>query len=173
MEYLNLILRWLHILSAIVLVGGIFYLRFAVVPTLETLPADQRETIGASLRRGWAKWLYVAMALLLVTGITNMILIPKQFPSLKGTPYGMLIGIKFMLALPIFFIVSMINGRSENAAKWRQKSRLWLNIAIVLSVIIVGIAGYVRLNLPHEAKAESSDQANTAAADFRPPAQAF
>lgn len=172
MEYLNLALRWLHILSAMIMVGGIFYLRFAVVPTLEALPPNERETIGASLRRGWAKWVMIAIAVLLVTGIANMILIPAQNSFPEDAKYGMWVGIKLMLALPIFFIVSMINGRSANAAKWREKSRLWLNIAIVLSVIIVCIAGYVRF-IKRDPKVKSGDQVNTAAVEFSRSAQAF
>ena len=169
MEYLNLILRWLHVLSAITLVGGVLYVRFSVVPTLESLDESQRETVGAALRKNWAKFLMISIALLLVTGITNMVLTPKTIePDLKSN-YSMMAGIKFMLALPVFYIVSLINGRSDNAAKFRQKSRLWLNIAVALCVVIVMLAGYLRF-MPRAANASESSE--TAAAKFLSPAQA-
>jgi len=169
MEYLNLVLRWLHILSAITLVGGVLYVRFAVVPMLESLAEEQRESVGAALRRNWAMFLMISIFLLLATGITNMVLIPLQydFPD-EGPSYGMLVGIKFLLALPVFYIVSLLNGRSDNAAKFRQKSRLWLNIAVALCVAIVCLGGYLRY-LPRTEKSDDSSEA--AAARFHSPAQ--
>ncbi|MCA9267641.1 MAG: hypothetical protein KDA41_04190, partial [Planctomycetales bacterium] len=53
MDMLNLALRYLHIVGAMVLVGGVFYLRFAVTPMLAELDEPQREAVAASLRRKW------------------------------------------------------------------------------------------------------------------------
>jgi uncharacterized membrane protein len=170
MEYLNLVLRWLHVLSAITLMGGVLYTRFSVVPMLESMGEDQRETVGAALRKNWAKYLMISLALLLVTGITNMALIPMYNEFDEGGPsYGMLAGIKFMLALPVFYIVSLLNGRSDNAAKFRQKSRLWLNIALALCVAIVMLGGFLRF-IPRQPKSDESIE--PAAARFISPVQA-
>ena len=170
METLNLVLRWLHVLSAITLMGGVLYVRFAVIPTLDALDEKLRETVGAPLRKNWAKFLHLSLALLLVTGIANMVLIPmnNEFPE-DAPSYGMLAGIKFMLALPVFFIVSVLNGRSQNAARFREKSRLWLNIAVALCVAIVLLGGYLRF-IPRTPKAEVP--ADIQAARFISPAQA-
>ncbi len=170
MDFLNLGLRWLHVLSAITMVGGIFYVRFAVVPMLESLPEDQRESVGAALRRGWMKFVMISILLLLATGLTNMMLVPMHNDLPEGSNYGMLVGIKFLLALPVFYIVSLINGRSANAEKFRQKSRLWLNVAVVLCVAIVLLAGYLRF-IPRTPK--SADSPGTAAAEFHWPADAY
>ena len=168
MEYLNLVLRWIHVLSAITLVGGVLYTRFAVLPVLESLGEDQRETVGAAMRKNWAKFLMISVALLLVTGIANMVLIPMYNDIDKSGPsYGMLVGIKFMLALPVFYLVSVLNGRSNNAANFRKKSRLWLNIAVVLCVAIVMLAGFLRF-IPRTPKSNESNEA--AAARFHSPA---
>lgn len=169
MDLLNYALRWLHILSAIVMVGGVFYLRFAVLPAATSLPDDQSERLRGALRRSWAKWVMISIALLLATGLANMFLIPMQNEFPEGANYGMLVGIKFMLALPVFFIVSTLNGRSKNAERFRQKTRLWLNVALVLSVIIVCLGGYLRF-VPRTPQADSAS--SEAAASFRPPAKA-
>ena len=166
--YINLALRWIHILSAITLVGGVLYTRFAVLPLLESLDEQQRETIGAAMRKNWAKFLMISVLLLLVTGIANMILVPMYNVVPKPT-YGMLAGIKFMLALPVFFIVSVLNGRSSMAEKVRANHRLSLNIAVALCVVVVLLAGYLRF-LPRTPK--SNDSSEPAAANFHSPAQA-
>jgi uncharacterized membrane protein len=156
---LTLALRWLHLLSSIILVGGLFHLRFAVLPAVETLPREHQETFHAALRRSWTIFVMAAIGLLLVTGLVNMVLVPKlnDFQTPEGkSAYNMLVGIKFVLALPVFFIVSTLNGRSANAERFRQKSRMWLNIAIVLSLAIVLIGGYVRFIPRTPKKAENA-----------------
>ncbi|MCA9267075.1 MAG: hypothetical protein KDA41_01325, partial [Planctomycetales bacterium] len=92
----------------------------------------------------WIMFVMLSIALLLATGITNMVLIPKQNDFAEGPSYSMLAGIKFLLAMPVFFIVSTLLGRSANAEKFRQKSALWLNVALVLCLAIVLLGGYLR-----------------------------
>ena len=96
----------------------------------------------------------ISIGLLLATGLTNMFLIPARNVIDEGANYGMLVGIKFLLAMPIFFIVSTLNGRSQNAARFREKSRLWLNIAVILCVLLVCLAGYIRF-IDRQPKAEN------------------
>ena len=168
MDYLNLALRWLHVLSAITLVGGVLYTRFAVLPLLESLDEERRESVGAAMRRNWAKYMMIALTILLVTGITNMILIPKTIDPAVKSNYSMLVGIKFMLAMPVFFIVSVLNGRSNMAEKLRAKHKLWLNIAVALCVAVVLLAGYLRF-IPRASN--SDDSPEPSAAQFLSPAQ--
>jgi uncharacterized membrane protein len=146
MDYLFLAMRWLHITSAIILVGGVFYYRFAVLPALEPLAEAERSALGLAMRRNWVMLVRLAMLVLIVTGLANMILVPKNFDFAEEgrKAYNILLGVKFLLALPIFFIVDMLNGRSAAAERFRQKSRLWLNIAVFLAVVVIVIGGYVR-----------------------------
>ena len=165
MDILSLVLRWLHVLSAVTMVGGVFYMRLAVLPATETLPEEQRGPFGGAMRRAWAKWVMISVALLLVTGLVNMIMTPKynDFDTEQGKKlYSMLVGIKFVLALPVFFLISTLNGRSANADRFREKQGLWLNLAAALCILIICIAGFVRF-IPRSAKP---------AAELRQPAQA-
>ncbi len=147
MDYLFLGMRWLHLTSSIILVGGVFHMRFAVLPAMETLPDPHREAAHVALRRNYAMLVRLSMLLLIVTGLVNMILVPKfnTFAIEGGRgEYSMLVGIKFLLALPIFFIVDMLNGRSATAEKFRLKARVWLNIALFLSIVVIVIGGFAR-----------------------------
>jgi uncharacterized membrane protein len=73
MYWIMLVSRILHILGAIILVGGLFYIRFVLSPVDTppgTGPVDQ---LFGGRRATWAKWVGIATALLLITGFWNYI----------------------------------------------------------------------------------------------------
>ena len=76
MYWLMLLSRILHILAAIILVGGIFYLRSIVTPSIATPNANVDEQFGGR-RAAWAMWVGIATLLLLVTGLWNYMQIIK------------------------------------------------------------------------------------------------
>ena len=53
-EWLNLVLRWGHILSAIFLMGGTFFMRVALLPAMAELPEKEREEMADRVRGPWA-----------------------------------------------------------------------------------------------------------------------
>src|SRR5262249_9593910 len=99
-----LILRYSHILSAITLMGGTMFAYFAASPGLAELPEAGRMKAHAAIRQRWNKFVMLTTLLLLVSGLATMVLVPKHYDlgEMKGA-YHMWTGIKFMLALPIFF----------------------------------------------------------------------
>ena len=56
-----------------------------------------------------------------------------------------LLGLKLFLAIAIFYIASLLAGRSEGAKKFQQAQRKWLHISIRLAILLVCIAGAMRL----------------------------
>src|SRR3954470_2708025 len=110
---LFLILRYMHVLGAIALMGGTIFMRFALRPVVVQLPAETKATLHEEVRRRWARFVMLATALILISGVTNLILAGRfDFPRILGMDkgYQMLVGIKFILALPIFFIAAILNG---------------------------------------------------------------
>ena len=144
MDILNLAMRWLHIIPAIALVGGTLFMRFAVVPAYDQLDDEQRDKIQESVRRGWSRLLMPSILFLLISGFVNTanISIAYDFP---GGYYMPLLGLKLFLAIAIFYIASLLAGRSEGAKKFQQDQRKWLNINILLAILLVCIAGAMRL----------------------------
>lgn len=156
MDYVGLVLRWLHILSAITLMGGTIFMRFGLHPALAAIPGETQAALKAAVRSQWAKWVMASSGFLLISGLVNTVITIKTF-TYPGTSYHMLIGVKMLLALVIFFIASTLVGRSKNAEKFRESAVMWLNVNLVLAVIVVMIGGYLRL-APRVLKAETPEK---------------
>ena len=142
--------RWLHILSAIVMAGGAIFMRFALLPVLEAQEAGARSELHQAIVGRWRVFIHSGIAISLFTGLYNFYV---RFHEVKPMPYHALFGLKFLLAMVVFFIASALVGRSKGLAPMRQKPRLWLNINVALAVIIVMIGGgmrYAPLRVPVE-----------------------
>ena len=139
----DLLLRWIHILSAIILVGGTFYQRFALLPALASIQSSPKDEVAEACRGPWAKWVMATSGLLLLSGLVNAVGIIKQY-ELRGVYHG-LVAVKLVVALAIFWISAMLAGRSSSAQKFREKITLWLTVNVVLSVSIVCLGGYMRM----------------------------
>jgi uncharacterized membrane protein len=143
-----LLLRYLHILGAITLMGGTIFAYFAAVPGLAELPEGERTKAHAAIRGRWNKFVMLATLLLLVSGVANMLIYQTQFN--KGhegdmnTSYAMWAGIKFVLALPIFFFAALLTGRSSLARKIQANARTFMALNLVLALCMVLIGGALR-----------------------------
>ena len=90
--FLHLSMRWLHVASVVVLLGGIFYARFAV----------------GDLAQGFKPMAYGAIGGILISGTYN-------FLSKQAYPphYHMWFGIKILLALHIFAATILYRGKTR------------------------------------------------------------
>ncbi len=143
-NWLDVLLRWMHIFAAITAVGGTFFARLALLPAIEeSLTPESRKSLHAAIRRRWSKLVAASIAFLLVSGLVNyaMRIIPGyDLPKF----YHPLFGVKFLLAMGIFFIASVLSGRSAMADRFRQNARKWLTINAVLAVLVVLISGVLK-----------------------------
>ncbi len=143
MDYLDLILRWAHIFSAVLLVGGTYFLRFVWFPSTRELSTEERETAFCLMRRPWAMIVMLTTLLLLVSGLVNAVRIIVRFDF--SDPYHALVAIKLLLALVLFFVAARVAGRSASAVKVREKIGMWLTINTIVATLLVGLGGYMKL----------------------------
>jgi hypothetical protein len=140
--------RVLHILSAIVLVGGVFYLRMVVAPRLRQSDADAGSDPWFAGRRGaWAMWVGIATLVLIITGLWNYWQVIREYEKMAAS-YHMLAGIKMLLALLVFFLAAVLAGKSAVAEQLRQKMKFWLGLCLVVAIAVV-ILGSVLRSYPH------------------------
>jgi putative copper export protein len=98
-----------------------------------------------------ASYVHLSIGFLLLSGFYTFINYLRGYQFPEGSKYHMLFGIKFLLALAIFFIASMLVGRSEASTRFRQRREFWLTLNVVLAVVLVCISGILRF-LPRTPK---------------------
>ena len=167
--WFDLVFRWLHILSAAILVGGAFFMRFSLAPLLARQSADTRQSLLALWRPGWARLVMLTSGLLLVSGLVNAVLNIQRY-RFTDAPYHALVAVKLVLALVVFWLSAILSGRSENANKFREKLTQWLNLNLVFAILVVALGGYMKLTPRTEKSAAPSatTEAGTAPADTVP-----
>ena len=89
---LHVSMRWLHIASVVVLLGGVFYARFAV----------------GDLAQGFKPMAYGAIGGILISGTYNFLSKPAFPPH-----YHMWFGIKILLVLHIFAATLLYRGKTR------------------------------------------------------------
>jgi len=139
---LNLLARWAHILAAMTAVGGTIFARAVVVPTLDGVPDGQRSELHAAMRRRWSKIVAISIGFLLLSGFYNFFYTVFEYRVPKW--YHMVFGVKFLLALALFMIASLLAGKTTAAQNLRKNLKFWLNVNIVLAVLIVCLSGVLR-----------------------------
>jgi putative copper export protein len=150
--WLLLASRVLHILGAVVLVGGIFYLRMVVVSRVRSSDSGSDTDVWYSSRRAkWAMWVGIATLVLIVTGLVNFVYIVKTNQSFAA-PYHAVFGVKFLLALGVFFLAAILAGKSAAGERFRKNFRYWLGVCLVLGVVVIALGGVLR-SMPHVPRA--------------------
>ncbi len=141
-EFLPLLSRWLHILASLLLVGGTSFLRFIILPTAPS--AGGNEEFRESLRKRWSKLVAGSILFLLVSGLYNSAI--KSIDYQLDSVYLTLLTGKILLALFVFFVVSVLAGRSGLAVRFRQREARWYDLALLAMLLIVLMAGYMKMS---------------------------
>jgi hypothetical protein len=116
---LGVLMRWLHISSVIVLIGGVVHARFGC-----NQPSEKY--------RGWALG---AMLGIIVSGLYNFLTKAVYPPG-----YHMWFGIKMLLALHVFAMVFLLVKGAGDAAKQRR----WRTGVVISGFTIVLISAVLR-----------------------------
>lgn len=157
MDFLELATRWLHILSAVILVGGTIFIRLSVIPALNK--TESANEIFESIRTVWSKMVMASVLFLLLSGIVNIYL--KAVTYQLEVVYLTLLAIKFVLALIVFFLVSLLSGRSERAVKFRSGTG-WYDVTCLAMVALICLAGFMKVSsqkAPRKEKVEAEQVA--------------
>jgi uncharacterized membrane protein len=140
-DALLLISRWVHISAAVVALGGAVFMRFALMPAAaETLAEEVHQRLREAVRTRWAHIVHACIALLLLTGSLNFLWLALP-PKIEPMPYHAIFGVKFLAAIGVFFLATVLVGRSPGLAKMRQARAKWLGVLLLLGALIVLLSG--------------------------------
>ncbi|MDH4078345.1 MAG: hypothetical protein OEU68_00855 [Nitrospira sp.] len=140
--------HWLHLLSAIIWIGGLAFLVMAVTPGLQkAVPKDQVKPITDIFYRHYKKVAGILLVVLLFTGGINLHYVNQILVSQTGTSvqhhakYLMVFMIKLLLVLGLLtlFLYTVIFRSDDDADEEEsyevipfQRAALWMGFFIVL-----------------------------------------
>ena len=148
MDVIQIISRWTHIGTAIVLVGGTCFLRFVLAPAAAQLPEAEHVKLKELVMNRWKKFVHIGIALFIVSGFYNFLVVQIPKHRGQGGAYHALMGVKILLAFAIFFFASALVGRSKSFDGMRKNAKFWQLVIILLAAAIVAISGYAKVALP-------------------------
>ena len=152
MDPVTLVLRWAHILAAIVAMGALVFARFGLLPALGDFDSATRERIHDSIRRRWLPWVIGAITVLLASGLANFLLFNGRVKAegwgdggwMRQTSYHALFGAKFLLAMVAFYFASALVGRGEGTQWVRNDRAKWLSVTLGTMLAVVMLSGWMR-----------------------------
>ena len=140
MEWLNLLMRWLHLVSVAVLIGSAAFVVLVLRPALAAQSTESRRDFFLSLKIRLKMLVHGSIAGILVSGLYNTHLGWKTAlaPNLGGLPDQ---GFGLALAVLALVIVAFA-GRSPGSDPLSPRSR-WLTWGLVLGLAVVVLSVYL------------------------------
>jgi uncharacterized membrane protein len=157
MSVLDILMRYLHVVSACLAVGGAFFIRFLLPVGTRDLDAENKDFVLLRSRRAFKMLVHPAMLGFIVSGVYNSI---RLFPQYKANPpvlHG-LWGTHILLALAIFTIsIFLLKGVEP-----RRKHRGWMKVNFVLMLVTILVASSLKWAREHENRVVRTPPAPTA-----------
>ena len=132
MVFFVVLSRWLHVVSACLVIGGVFFIRFLAPRGLKLLDESQQLPVLLAIRRGFKMVVHTVILLLLVTGIYNTTLAWDKYNLDKAVLHA-LWGVHILLA-GFAFTISLYVLAGPQPPKSHRKL-MALNFAILLLVV--------------------------------------
>lgn len=141
--WIDVVSRIIHVFMAITLLGGSLFTLVAVLPALGVLDEDARKSFSEAVTGRWKRVVHLGVLLFLVSGFYNYF---RAMDAHTGDGrYHMLVGIKMILALFVFFVASALVGRSAKLQPMRDAKQKWLSILVLVASSIVGLSGFLKI----------------------------
>ena len=114
---LTLIMRWLHIGGAIILIGAPFFIRLFLLPALSGEDPARRDAILDRINKPWRMFLGIVILFQIISGVYWLLAVV----NIKTQPpaYQILLTIKLLAALGLFFLLSVLAGRAARTKRLR------------------------------------------------------
>lgn len=141
---LPILIRVLHIGSAIALLGGTLYAVFTLGMALRVVDDGLRSSIVEASRRRFYRTSHPALVLLILTGFYSFFRDMTAYKEIGPIAHGLL-GVKILLAI---IILAIVFGQTFKVLKGSPAT--WAKVNLTLGFVIVILAAIVRqLRIEH------------------------
>jgi uncharacterized membrane protein len=132
----GVLMRWVHILSVTMVLGGLIYARLVASPALELLPLERRSDFAGAINKRFRPWLRFAVFALVLSGLYNLLTKANLPPG-----YHLWFGIKMLFALHVITVSFLL---SRPSVTQERRNRMMSGV-VISGVIVVLISAYLRL----------------------------
>ena len=141
---LPLVMRWIHMLSALTMVGGSVFLWLVYLPiSSRILSEEERAKLYEPLMRRWKLLVHPTIILFLVSGFYTYIAVTR-FQHEGQAIYHMAFGIKFLAAMVVFAFMIILTSTMSWSVKLREHQGLWWAFMASIAVVVL-LAGFMRM----------------------------
>ncbi len=148
MDWISFVSRFVHILTAITLAGGLIYISRVQLPALQEHGGNGREELNETLRRRWARMVMFSIMCLILSGVYNYITTihaAKAGQIELAWFYHPVVGVKIILAFGVFFLASILSGRTPAARRTQEKIRSRMHVAVLAVIVIIALASALKV----------------------------
>jgi len=156
MNLLNEVILWVHLFSAILFVGGSFFMWIVIMPISKRIANDESERtrIISIIARRFGKITNIILGILILTGIYNATWYLGSVESLFRTYSGNLLLIKIILTLILIILIYYNNRyiarkivklaeekRYKELSNLRKLSRpiSFINLALMIAITFIAV----------------------------------
>jgi len=138
---MSTIVQWVHVMAAVIGLGGMGFLLLILIPSLGVLTVEQRDALSKAVasRFRWATW--SAVVLLVLSGLYN---IRRYYWEEPWGPAWRFMALKILLSFALFGIVLGLTIPFRLFEPLRARRRMWLLVAFILGVVVVLLSSYLR-----------------------------
>jgi uncharacterized membrane protein len=138
----------LHLLAATIWVGGMFFATVALRPAAAELDPAHRMKLWADALAGFLRWVWIAAALLLATGLWMIFGVLGGMQAVGPHVHAMFgLGLLMMLMLGhIWFVplkrlrLAVAGGHWADAGKALAQLRMFIGVNLVLGLVVIAVA---------------------------------
>ena len=157
---LRALILWLHLLAAIIWIGGLVFQVLVVFPTLARAATSERIRLALSLEARFRALVWPAVGLVLFTGLVNLMhvwyatvvtagSIAPTFIPVLSLKLALVLGMIALQAVQQFLVqprrVAALRAWPAGVQDVPLPLRKWQRLALVLYSALVGLAGGVVL----------------------------
>jgi len=158
---LRVLMLWLHLLAAIIWIGGLVFQVLVVLPTLaRTAPTAERLRLALSLEARFRALVWPAVGLVLFTGLVNLMhvwyatvvtagSISPTFLPVLSIKLSLVLGMIVLQAVLQFLVqprrIAALHAWPTGVRDVPLPLRQWQRLALLLYSALVGLAGGVVL----------------------------
>jgi len=135
------LVQWVHLVAAVVGVGGIAFMLVILLPSARVLSEEHRDLLLKTVMGRFRLTSWSAIALLLASGLYNIRLRAWEAP---WGPYWKWLTVKIVLAVGVFTIALLLTLPLQTLHRFRARREMWLAIALGVALTVILISAHLR-----------------------------